>query len=172
VEQNDFMRLVMNPIRMRIIQFLLLAGEATTAQIGNELTDIPSATLYRQVKALEEGGILLVAQKRRVRGAVEKLYRLQENLSLGADKKEQAGLITSGLMSVAGQFTRYLSDPSSDLQRDGYFFTTSTLLLSDREFEIFLQALGTILQEALEHKPDGERKPRRITMISSPCEEE
>lgn len=170
MEQKEWIKLVMNPTRMRIIQFLLLCQEATTAQIGSELSDIPTATLYRQVKALEEGGILEVVREKRVRGATEKVYRLRENLSPGQDELEQ--IITTGLMSIAGQFSRYLNSPTASLERDKYFFTTSTLLFSDQEFEVFLHNLGAILEEAVNHKTNGERKPRRITMISSPCEEE
>ena len=73
---QEITKIIMNPTRMRIIQQLSLTPEATTAELGRRLSDVPVATLYRHMKILEEAGFLEVIQENRVRGAVEKVYKL------------------------------------------------------------------------------------------------
>src|SRR4051794_33721767 len=68
---------VLHPVRMRIVQAFLGDRQLTTGELRAEVTDVPSATLYRQVAALAQGGVLEVVDEQRVRGAVERTYRLR-----------------------------------------------------------------------------------------------
>ena len=77
--------LLLHPVRLRIVQAFLGEGELTTADLRARLTDVSPATLYRQVATLAAGGVLEVAAERRVRGAVERTYRLRpERAAVGA----------------------------------------------------------------------------------------
>ena len=49
---------------------------------------------------------------------------------------------------------------------------TSALLLSDEEYTEFLDSLSGLVVKYMGYVPDDGRKQRRITVISSPCEEE
>lgn len=51
----NFAELVLNPVRLRVLQRIRLEGECTAKDIAIALEDIPRATVYRQIKALEEG---------------------------------------------------------------------------------------------------------------------
>lgn len=173
MEGTDFAKLIMNPTRMRIIQYFLLHENATTNQIREELEDIPKASVYRQMKMLEDANIIHVIKENRVRGAVEKVYEINKNpMGDEADpKKAGLQLINSSLLSLMGEFNRYFEKEDSDPVKDMLCLTTSTLLLSDEEFKEFSAKLGEAYNQVLRNKPGEGRKIRRITFISSPSEE-
>ena len=50
----DWNELVLHPVRLRVLQHLRSAGEATAKEIATAMEDVPRATVYRHVKALEE----------------------------------------------------------------------------------------------------------------------
>ena len=47
-----YMEACMNATRQRIMQVIMIKKEATSAEIGEELPDIPRASLYRHIKVL------------------------------------------------------------------------------------------------------------------------
>ncbi len=171
---DDVMQLIMNPTRLRIIQYLMIHQSATTTQIRSDLEDVSKASIYRQMKLLEDANLLCVAQENRVRGAVEKVYELNKENPLGdgADPL-RAGLqlIDSGLLSLMSEFNRYFAKADADPVGDLLFLSTSTLLLSDAEFKEFSAKLGEVFNQVIHNKPGEGRKVRRITFISSPSEE-
>lgn len=173
-EKESFIKIIMNPVRQRIIQYLALHKTGTAGEIGKELSDIPPATLYRHLRVLLEAGLLETAEERKVRGTWEKIYRLTPDPLAGEDlsQKEAALLIQSGLMGLMESFQRYFAAAEPDPQKDLLSLTTSTLLLSDEEFMEVLQKIAAILHQALGNPPAAGRKQRRLTLISSPCEEE
>lgn len=72
----DIDRLLLNPARLRIMQYLRLRGRVRTSDIVEHLDDVPCATVYHHVKLLEEHGMIEVVEERLVRGVVEKVYAL------------------------------------------------------------------------------------------------
>lgn len=168
---QNFMQLVMNPARQRIVQYLLLHGQGTTAEIGKTLQDIPLASLYRHMKTLLEAGCLEVVGENPIRGAVEKTYRLVANPMGEPSQQEVANLFQSGLVSLMATFQEYFATEGCDPQKDGLAFSTSTLMLTDQELMAFLQKLGAVFNEYIgNERAENGRKARRITLISSPGE--
>ncbi|NCD02951.1 MAG: hypothetical protein EOM00_08140 [Clostridia bacterium] len=169
---SDFTKIIMNPIRQRIIQYLIIHGQGTTGEMKAELTDIPPASLYRHVKALFENNCIEVAEERKVRGTVEKTYRLVQNPIGEVTSQDISILFQTGLMSLMATFQAYFSNPDADPQKDLLSLSTSTLLLTDEEFMDMMQKIGSIFNEVIYNKAGEGRKERRITFISSPCEKE
>ena len=54
----ELAEIVMNPARQRIFQYFLLHETGTDKEIRKALPDIPSASLYRHIKILADGGEL------------------------------------------------------------------------------------------------------------------
>ena len=105
MEGTDLAKIVMNPVRIRIAQYLILHEQGTTAQIGEELSDVPKASLYRHMKMLEDAGLIQVVQENKKRGTVEKVYKLNQENPMGGrepGKEEIAQLIHSSLLSIMG----------------------------------------------------------------------
>lgn len=173
MKNQNITQIIMNPVRLRIMQYLILHESATTGQIKEELTDIPPASLYRHIKTLEEAKLIVVVKENKIRGVVEKVYQLNKENPLNEDSSNAnvSQVIQTGLLSILGEFTRYFEKEDNDPQKDFLAFSTSTLLLSDEEFMEFTKEIGEIYGKVLSNKKNDKRKQRRITFISSPCEE-
>lgn len=169
---KSIIELMMNPVKLRIVQYLLIHETGTVGEIRGELTDVPPASLYRHIKALSEAGCLAVAEERRVRGTVEKVYCLEKNPMGEPGKDEIKGAFISGLLSLITSFQQYFDRPDCDPQGDMLALSTSALLLSDEEFIDFQQKLGEVFNQVIFNTPAPGRKTRRLTLISSPCEGE
>lgn len=74
----ELAEIVMNPVRQRIFQYLLLHETGTVKEIRKALPDVPGASLYRHMKLLTESGILTVVGENRIRGTVESIYGLNK----------------------------------------------------------------------------------------------
>jgi predicted transcriptional regulator len=174
MQGDEITKLIMNPTRMRIIQYFMLHENATTTQIRGELDDVPKASLYRQMKILEDANLICVIKENRVRGAVEKVYELNKENPIGGKvnfQEEGLQIISSSLISLMSEFNRYFTKENVDPVKDLLFLTTSTLLLSDEEFKEFAGKIGEAFNEVIQNKASTDRKIRRITLISSPSEE-
>ena len=170
---EDFSKIIMNPVRMRIVQYLLLHDTGTAAQIGDDLSDIPKASLYRHLKVLENANLILIVQENKKRGTLEKVYEINKLNPLGnqkPDNKDIEQLVQGMLLSIMGEFQRYFQNKDAAPEKDLISLSSSTRLLSDEEFKEFFQKIGAVYNEVLNNKPDGSRKSRRITIISSPVD--
>lgn len=172
MNSKDFIKLMMNPVRQRIIQYLILHEKGTPKEIQESLNDIPTASLYRHIRALYEGGCLDVTEEKKVRGTVEKTYTLvKQPLGDTPDPKDLPSMFELPLMSLIMSFQRYFKRENADAMKDMLSLSTSTLMLSDEEFIEFSGKIGEIFNQYVENAPADGRKARRLTIISSPCEE-
>lgn len=169
---KDIAKVIMNPIRQRIIQYLSVNGKSNTKSIGEELSDIPTPTLYRHIKALLDAEVICVVEEDKVRGAVQKTYAINSEMMSDTDTASVNAIIQSSLYSLGASFQAYFAKESADMAKDLLNYTTSILLLSDEECVDFFQQINGVVTKFLANQPNEERKVRRITLISSPCEEE
>lgn len=161
--------ILLNPVRMRIVQHLMLHQPSTTQEIGEHLTDIPKASLYRHLKKLTDSGLVCVVSENRVRGTVERVYALGKTEPKGGDEKQKMKqALESTMLTLLGEFERYLSREDADMLRNKFSMQTATLLLTDEEFAQFAREISLTYARVLDNKPDGGRKMRRVTMIISP----
>lgn len=167
MDGKDFAKTVMNPMRQRIVQFLLLHGSGTVGEMAAELCDIPTPSLYRHVKVLADAGLLEVAEEKAVRGAHEKRYTLTPQPD-SPDKKYVSTLIQSTLMTIGASFAAYLEDDDADMQRDMLSLTSCTLMLSDDELRELLKKITDVFSGYYNNKSEKGRKPRLMAFISAP----
>ena len=161
---------VMNPARLRILEYFILHESATVAEMRCELSDIPQASLYRHMSTLVSDGWLIIESEEKKRGATERRYRLKP--SVGEGGKADYMQVFDVLLSLLATFKNYFADRNADPVRDMLCVGTSALLLSDEEYTEFLDSLSGLVVKYMGYAPDDGRKQRRITVISSPCEEE
>ena len=172
MNQQDFTKIIMNPVRQRIVQYLILHEEGTVSSIREELNDIPPASLYRHIKILYEAGGIEVVRERKIRGTVEKTYALVKNPAGEYSREGAAQMIQAALFSLAASFSRYFAQEENDPRKDLLSLSTSTLLLTDEEFMEMTAKIGAVFTDYIYNKPEEGRKIRRFTLISSPSEEE
>ena len=54
---------VMNPVRQRIMQFLMVHEKGTVKEMKNQLKDIPTPSLYRHIKILVDHSIIVGGER-------------------------------------------------------------------------------------------------------------
>jgi Helix-turn-helix domain len=171
--------LLLHPVRLRIVQAFLGERTLTTAELGSELSDVPTASLYRHVGLLADAGVLEVVGERKVRGAAERSYRLvlaaasldaQSAAAMTADEHRRAfATFVAGLMA---DFDRYLErvpeGRTPDLAGDRVGYRQAAVWLTDEEFDAMVLDLAAVLQERLAQRPDGARRRRLVTVVHLP----
>ena len=163
--------LLLHPVRLRIVQAFLGERPLTTSELSAELSDVPSASLYRHVARLVDAGVLQVVSERRVRGALERTYMLRlaaasigpdEIASMSADEHRQAFMaFVAGLLA---DVDRYLQREDADPLRDGVGYRLAGMWLDDTEYAELLRDLVRMLQPRLANAP---RKGRRRRILAT-----
>lgn len=167
---------VLHPVRLRIAQAFLGGRSLTTSQLRDALADVPTATLYRQVSTLVEGGVLEVAAEQRVRGAVERSYRLREGAAyidaetaagMSVDDHRQGFLVF--VLGLLGEFGSYLATGDVDLDRDGVGYRAHAMHLSDDELAELVADLRAVLLPRLAQQPAPGRRRRLFSTVLLPA---
>ena len=172
MNSEDFVKIVMNPVRQRIVQFLVMHEKGTAGDMRRQMSDIPAASLYRHLKMLLDAGCIQVLEEKKVRGTIENTYALvKAPLGDETNRGEISYLIQASLMSLMTSFQQYFLQEEKDPIKDLLSLTTSTLMLTDEEFMELSGRLGELINSYVCNGPGEGRRPRRITFISSPCEE-
>jgi len=166
----DLKDILSNPVRLRIVQYIQINGEATTKQLSDSMDDVPAPTIYRHVNALLSEGILRVKEERKIRGTTERTLAIDEEgwgSKMPEDFSDVAYLF---LMSLYGNFREYSARGECDPLADMLSLRTIILRLSDERFAQFFDDYRQLL-EKYQNLEDG-GKQRSISIISAPIIEE
>lgn len=160
--------LLLHPVRLRIVQAFLGDRTLTTGELAAEMDDVPAGSLYRHVARLAQAGVLEVVAERRVRGAVERTYRLRvaaarmspaEVAAMSAEDHAHAFMAyVAGMLADAD---RYLAAGQLDPARDGADYRVGALWLTDAEFADFFHDLAAVIQ-ARAANPQVKGRRRRL----------
>lgn len=164
----EMAEVVMNPVRQRIFQYLLVHDTGTVKEIRKVLPDIPSASVYRHMKILTDHGVLLVVGENRIRGTVESIYQLNQDALKICDDNGRA--VQTALLGICAEFAKYFSGEHPDPEKDMLMLTNCTLTLTDEEFGSFLSELNVIAAKYMAVGVSAKSKTRQITLISSPVD--
>ncbi|MFD4988179.1 helix-turn-helix domain-containing protein [Streptomyces sp. NPDC058374] len=164
--------LLLHPVRMRILQTLVGAGELTTAQLRERLPDVSPASMYRHVATLAKAGILEVVQERPVRGTVERSYRVRQDEAL-VDEEARAGMTKDDHRQAFTVFTgammadldRYLSRDDADPPREGVLYRQGAVWATPEEFAELVEELEALVARRTGHAP-GDGRIRHIISLA------
>ena len=171
---DDRTTLLLHPVRLRILQ-AALGRQVTTSALAAALPDVPTASLYRHVSALIDGGVLEVVAERAVRGARERTLRVVLSAAaLGAE--DIAGLspgqhldgVTAFLGGVLQAASEYLAAPGADPAHDGFGYRQVALWADDEELAALTAALRELLTAAARRGPGEGRRRRVLTTVLLP----
>jgi DNA-binding transcriptional ArsR family regulator len=169
---------LLHPVRLRILRTFLDGHPATTAQLRERLSDIPPATMYRHVAALAAAGVLEVLEENRVRGTVERTYRVSwhhatldpaARATMTTDDHRRA--FTAFVGGLLTDFDQYLAGEPQDPTADGVTYQQAALWLTDAEMADLLAEVRTAVTARLGRDPDPDRKRRMISLVAMPVEE-
>ena len=170
--------LLLHPVRMRIVQAFLGGRQLTTTDLRAELTDVPPATLYRQVGALVEAGVLEVTAQRKVRGTVERTFRLRaERASVSPAElaamtpDEHRAAFLAFVATLLADFDRYLDAGTPDLVRDLAGYRQAGFYATDAELLEVIAAIQAAVHPYREAGPGGGRSRRLLSTILLPAPE-
>src|SRR4051795_3149791 len=166
MEKQHKVELILHPLRVRILA-AFSGAQLTARQVAGLLPDIPQTTLYRQINLLARHGLLAVADERRVRGTVERVYRLEPQAATltpgdvaNASADDHLDYFAAYMTGLLGDFARYLrSQEELDVVRDGVLYTKATLYLSEEDLHAFQMSLQALLQPLLAQSPRDDRRP-------------
>ena len=173
--EESIFKIVMHPVRIKIIQHLLVGENLTTSQISELFKDVPKVTLYRHLNILLKNNIIEVRKENRIRGTIEKVYGVvnktleKANMDIiNSTPEENLDFFFSFLLTLLNDFKNYVSQQDYDLVTDGLSFSKAILYLTDEEFLDFAKELTVVYGKVIDNKPATERKPRITSTIIIP----
>ena len=166
----EIAEVVLNPVRQRIFQYLLIHETGTVKEIRKALPDVPSASLYRHMKILADHSIIMVVGENRIRGTVESVYQLNKSALQINDANGEA--VQTALLGFCASFAKYFASGHANPKKDMLLMTTCTLTLTDEEFMEFLSEINQVAVKYMDIGMKEGSKTRQITLISSPTDEQ
>ena len=167
---NNINEVMLNPVRMRIIQTLAEKKNMTATEICEKLSDIPRTTLYRHIKILLDNDILSVISEQKIRGSLERTLAINVQEIVNHNTLENAAQNAfTFLMKKYAMFQNYFKDENSNPAKDKIFLNNTILMMTDDEFDHFLSELRGLLMKYSFDFSNG-RKARDISIISAPEE--
>jgi DNA-binding transcriptional ArsR family regulator len=167
----DALELLAHPVRLRIVHAMRGDRTLTTAELSARLPDVSKAMVYRHIDLLANAGILEVAQERRVRGAVERVYRLRQDRATLTSETGTAPspddywrVFATALAVLTAEFGAYLNREGADPARDLVGFRQHAIWLSRQE----LERLIAELREAIAPRLSNQATPDRTRYLLSP----
>lgn len=174
----DVLDLLLHPVRLRIVYALSGGRVRTTADLCVSLPDVPKTTVYRHVALLTEGGVLEVVDEQRVRGAVERHYRLHRDrtpiddeagAAMSLDDHRQG--FAAAMAALHAEFNAYLDRPGADPFTDMVGYRQGIFWLSRDEMDELVRDVGALFAARLGNEPAPGRRPRLMSLIQFPIEE-
>lgn len=166
----ELMKVISNPVRIQVLQYLQTHGEATTKQISEAIADVPAPTLYRHINTLLKEEVLLVKEERKVRGSLERLLIINIEKMAKTVNSSISETAYQFLMELFMKFQRYGDKADADPQKDRLSLKTCVFTLTDSSFDSFMQEIGAVMEKYQKAEENG--KLRSISFISVPIEEE
>jgi DNA-binding transcriptional ArsR family regulator len=167
--------LLLHPVRLRIVHALSGGRALTTTQLCTGLPDVSRVTVYRQVALLVDGGFLEVAGEQRVRGAVERRYRLhQDRPVIDADAAAAMTLedhrrgFAAAMAVLIAEFNAYLDRDGAAPAADGVSYRQGMLWLSPDELAEMTRKMLGVLRDSVANKPTPGRAPYLLSPILFP----
>ena len=164
-----------HPTRLRILQAMLGDRQATTADLARDLPDVSPASLYRHISSLNDAGYLEIVSETRVRGAVERTYRLPPERQLGAEftlaDREKAATLSDDERRAAfavfattliASYDGYLAREDSGVTSDAVGYRTRAVYVDEAD----VAELTEVLNRALEQLT-GEVTGKRRVLLST-----
>ena len=169
---------LLSPVRLRIIHAVRDGRPFTTSALCDRLPDVSKATVYRQVAILAEAGLLEVEGEERVRGAVERTYRLHsartmmDSDSIAAmtiDDHQQ--LFTVAVGALLAEFNAYLGRDGADPLSDSVSYRQFSIWLTNNEKATLIREITDALRPLMTNPATPERRQHLLSTVLFPTDD-
>lgn len=171
---HDELNLLLHPVRLRIVTEIF-GREMTSKQLGEALPDIAQATLYRQIKALLDAGLLIVVSEASVNGATERTYRLDEKqLNFkgrmeSVEAEEHVRYFSIFAASLIDTFARYAQHTApKQISEEAMLYSSAVVYLSEEEKQDFEQAIEAAFNAVIGNRPSQDRQRHTLASVLIP----
>ncbi|MFC9228289.1 helix-turn-helix domain-containing protein [Streptomyces decoyicus] len=169
--------LLLHPARLRVVHAMSGGRALTPAQLSAQLPDISRTSLYRHIGMLAEGGVLEVEGEQRVRGAVERRYRLSKERAV-IDSEAAASMsledhrqgFSAAMAVLLSEFGAYLDRDHADPVADSVGYRQATLWLSRDELAEMVDQMRGVLLARMDNRPAPGRTPYLVSTALFPTE--
>ena len=167
--------LLLHPVRLRIVHAVLDGRPFTTSQLCARLPDIPKTTVYRHMALLAAGGVVQVETEQRVRGAVERCYRLRParaamdadmSATMTADDHRRG--FAAALLALLAEFDAYLGREGAGPLADLVSYRQFSLWLTDEEKAAFIDEVAAAIRARAKQGPSPDRRQHMLSTILFP----
>ncbi|MEU4312680.1 helix-turn-helix domain-containing protein [Nocardia sp. NPDC024068] len=172
----DSLELLAHPVRLRIVHAMSGGRSRTTAQLCSRLRDVSKATVYRHVEILAGAGVLELAGEQRVRGAVERTYRLRRERAVvdpaavaSAGPADHRGIFAAAMAVLLAEFNTYLDSEDADPGADLVGYRQHMLWLAPAEAAALIEDLRAVIVPRLRNSPTPERAQYLLSPILFPA---
>jgi len=169
--------LLLHPVRLRIVHAVMDGLPFTASELCAQLLDVSKATVYRQVAVLADGGLVEVVGEERVRGAVERTYRLHPSRTSMTDDEVAAMSIddhhrgfAAAIAALLGEFDAYLAGEDANPRADMVSYKQFSLWLSNDEKAAFIDELVLAIRSRMKHMPAPNRRRHMLSTILFPTD--
>ena len=173
----DAADLLLHPVRLRIVHAVLDGRSFTTADLCRELVDVSQNTIYRHLARLVEGGLVHVTSEQRIRGAVQRTYRLtphrpliDQDPSSVMSPQERRRLFAFLTTMLLAEFDHHLDHQNNDQSADGESYREHALWLTDDERNDLQARLADAISLAAEHEATDGRRRHLFTTVLFPTQ--
>ncbi|NUO96942.1 MAG: helix-turn-helix domain-containing protein [Nonomuraea sp.] len=174
----DPVDLLLHPVRLRIVHAMAGGRTLTTSDLCGLLPDVSKATVYRHVGLLADAGVLDVEGEQRVRGAVERRYRLlparaaiDAETAASASRDDHRRAFAVAMATLLAEFNAYLDRDQADPAADLVGYRQHAIWLSEDERAGLIADLRAALVARMGNRPAPERTRHLISPILFPAEE-
>jgi DNA-binding transcriptional ArsR family regulator len=174
----DALELLAHPVRLRVVHAMSGGRTFTTSQLCDLVPDVSKATVYRHVGLLAGAGVLEVEGEQRVRGAVERRYRLRrERVLVDADAvatltpQDHRRVFAAAMATLLAEFNAYLDRDGADPVADAVGYRQHALWLDGPELAELIGEMRAAIVSKLGNGPAPGRVRHLLSPILFPVEE-
>jgi DNA-binding transcriptional ArsR family regulator len=171
----DPVELLLHPVRLRLVHAFAGGRSLTTAQLAARLPDVSQATVYRHVATLADAGILEVEGEQRVRGFVERHYRLRREAATITASRAAAATVddhrrafATAMAVLLAEYEQYLDRPGTDPAADQVGYRQHAIWLTDDERERLIEGMRAAILPVITNPPADGRTPYLLSPILFP----
>ncbi|QVQ54526.1 helix-turn-helix domain-containing protein [Spiractinospora alimapuensis] len=173
MSEKSLADVLLHPVRWRIVR-TFSGRELTTTQLRGLIDDVPVTTLYRHVGVLADAGVLEIVSERRVRGAVERTYRLDqtrqavgESGAAAMSREEHRDAFHLLLAGLSSDFEAYLARESIDVLADHVNYNQAALYVTDEDLERIQRGFADLLTPYLRAPDETDSGTHRRLMMTT-----